>query len=93
MNSESQNLERIRKALEQHDSNCPYKVLEIQMSEYEADRLDWESYPWKGRDIPIVGLDTMPTGRFNLLCEGQHKPEGDDETVEAITKDRELQPA
>jgi hypothetical protein len=64
MGSEALNLEAIDLALRQHDANCGNPVTEIRMAPFEVERLDWETY----KGIPIIADDTMPTGRFRIVC-------------------------
>jgi hypothetical protein len=66
--AQAKNLERLNQALGVHDSGCPFPVQEICMNPFEVERLGWDSYPWKGKDIPISGDSRLPTGRFRLVC-------------------------
>jgi hypothetical protein len=49
----------------------------------ELERLDFEEF----RGVPIRGDDEMPTGRFRLVCSGQH---GAGDPVDAIAEHREV---
>ncbi len=68
MSSEAKNLEAIQRAITQHGGNCGAPILEIRLNPYEVERLDWDSF----RGISIKADDDLPTGRFRLVCEGQH---------------------
>jgi hypothetical protein len=73
------NLEAISRAIDQHNSSCPYPASEVRMNPFEAERLGWEEI----RGLPIVGDPAIGTGRFRIVC----SREGfDDETeeVEAV---------
>lgn len=52
------------------------------MSPYEVERLDWPDY----RGIPIKADESVPTGRFRLICEGDHS----DSSAPAIAEVAEL---
>ena len=62
------NLEAISKAIDQHTRNCGFPILEVLMCPFEIDRLDWDQI----RGIPINPDDSLGTGRFRLVCAGQH---------------------
>lgn len=64
----AQNLDAIQKAMVRHNGNCGEPLLEIRMNPFEVERLGWDEL----RGVPIVGDDTLPTGRFVLVCSGQH---------------------
>lgn len=83
MNSTAKNLEAIQKAIVQHNGNCDSPLLEIRMNPFEAERLDFEEF----RGIPIRGDDEMPTGRFRLVCTGQH---GEGDPVDVVAEQRQV---
>jgi hypothetical protein len=89
LNAAAKNLKAIQSALTQHGGNCGFPVLEIRMSPFEVERLDWPTF----RGIPIKADDEIGTGRFRLVCEGQHDetpaPAG---TVRLPREVRELAP-
>ena len=68
MSAAGLNLEVIQRAIVQHNGNCGFPVLEIRMNPFEVERLGWDEF----RGIPIVADDAIGTGRFRLVCEGQH---------------------
>jgi hypothetical protein len=79
MRPESQNLEAIAKAIDQHNSNCPFPAAEVRMNPFEIERLGWEEI----RGLPIVGDAEIGTGRFRIVCSREGDGEGLEE-VEAI---------
>jgi hypothetical protein len=79
MSSEVKNLEAISRAIDQHNSNCPFPAAEVRMNPYEVERLGWEEI----RGLPIVGDPAIGTGRFRIVCSRQGSGE-ELEEVEAI---------
>ena len=61
---EGKNLEAISRAIDQHNSNCPYPASEVRMNPYEAERLGWEEI----RGLPVVPDPALGTGRFRIVC-------------------------
>jgi hypothetical protein len=74
--AEAKNLEAIAKAIDQHNSNCPYPASEVRMNPFEVERLGWEEI----RGLPIVGDPAIGTGRFRIVC----SREGVDEKIEEV---------
>ncbi len=66
MNSESKNLEAIYKAIDKHDAGCSQQLVAIEMCHFEVERLGWDEI----RGIPLRVNEKVPSGRFNLVCEG-----------------------
>lgn len=64
MGAESDNLEAISKAIDQHNSGCPFPASEVRMSPFEVERLGWEEI----RGLPIVPDPALGTGRFRIVC-------------------------
>lgn len=77
------NLEAIDKAIRQHNANCGAPLTAIAMNPFEVDRLGWDEL----LGIPIIADDKIGTGRFRLICSGQHG-EKEPEAVEAVAEDR-----
>ncbi len=73
--SEVKNLEAISRAIDQHNSNCPYPAAEVRMNPYEVERLGWEEI----RGLPIVPDPELGTGRFRIVCSRDTQGEGIDE--------------
>jgi hypothetical protein len=81
MSSEAKNLEAISKAIDQHNSNCEWPAVAIEMNPFEVERLGWDSI----RGLPLRSNPALETGRFNVVCaRGEGEPE--EETVEAVSE-------
>jgi hypothetical protein len=84
--AESKNLEAISKAIDQHNSNCPFPAAEVRMNPYEAERLGWDEI----RGLPVIADPALGTGRFRIVC--SREGEGTElEEVEAIGEPVEVQ--
>ena len=76
---EAKNLEAISKAIDEHNSGCPWPASEVRMNPFEVERLGWEEI----RGLPIVADAAIGTGRFRIVC--SREGEGSQlEEVEAI---------
>jgi hypothetical protein len=84
---EAKNLEAIAKAIDQHNSNCPYPAAEVRMNPFEVERLGWEEI----RGLPIVGDPAIGTGRFRIVCSREGSGE-EIEEVEAVGTPLEVSP-
>jgi hypothetical protein len=73
--AEAQNLEAISKAIDHHNSNCPYPAAEVRMNPFEVERLGWEEI----RGLPIVGDPELGTGSFRIICARDTEGEGIEE--------------
>jgi hypothetical protein len=74
-NPEAKNLEAIARAIDQHNSNCPFPAAEVRMNPFEVDRLGWEHI----RGLPIVADPELGTGRFRIVCSRDIEGEGIEE--------------
>jgi hypothetical protein len=74
-NAEAKNLEAISKAIDQHNSNCPFPAAEVRMNPFEAERLGWEEI----RGLPVVPDAEIGTGRFKIICSRDIEGEGIEE--------------
>jgi hypothetical protein len=74
-NHEAKNLEAIARAIDQHNSNCPFPAAEVRMNPFEVDRLGWEHI----RGLPIVADPELGTGRFRIVCSRDIEGEGIEE--------------
>jgi hypothetical protein len=77
--AEVKNLEAIAKAIDEHNSGCPFPASEVRMNPFEVERLGWEEI----RGLPVVGDPAIGTGRFRIVCSRDGEGEGIEET-EAI---------
>jgi len=73
--AEAKNLEAISKAIDQHNSNCPFPATEVRMNPFEVERLGWEEI----RGLPIVPDENLGTGSFRIICSRDHDEEGIEE--------------
>jgi len=77
--SEIKNLEAISKAIDQHNSDCPFPASEVRMNPFELERLGWDEI----RGLPLIGDPAIATGRFRIVC--SQEGEGSElEETEAI---------
>jgi hypothetical protein len=74
-NAEARNLEAISRAIDQHNSNCPFPAAEVRMNPFEVERLGWEHI----RGLPIVPDAELGTGRFRIVCSRDIEGEGIEE--------------
>jgi hypothetical protein len=82
--AEAKNLEAIAKAIDQHNSNCPFPAAEVRMNPFEVERLGWDEV----RGLPIVPDPQIGTGRFRIVCSRDIEGEGIEE-VEAVGQELE----
>jgi hypothetical protein len=68
MSAETQNLAAIKAAVDQHARNCGAPPTEIRMAPYEVERLGWDDF----MGIPIKADPELDSGRFHVICEGDH---------------------
>lgn len=81
---EAKNLEAISRAIDQHNSNCPFPAAEVRMNPFEVERLGWDRI----RGLPVVPDGAIGTGRFRIVCSRDLDGEGLEE-VEAVGRDLE----
>ena len=77
--AEALNLEAIAKAIDQHNTNCPFPAAEVRMNPFEVERLGWDEI----RGLPVVSEVNMGTGSFRIVCSRDVDGEGLEE-VEAV---------
>lgn len=83
MRADAKNLEAISKAIDQHNSSCPWPASEIRMNPFEVERLGWDEV----RGLPVVGDPELGTGRFVVVCSREGEPgegEVEYESVDAV---------
>jgi hypothetical protein len=83
MTSEAKNLKVICEAMDHHANTCGEPLIEIRLNPFEVERLDWQEI----RGVPVKADDDIGTGRFKLICSGQHDS-GD--SVDAVAEKREV---
>jgi hypothetical protein len=81
---EAKNLEAISKAIDQHNSSCPFPAAEVRMNPFEVERLGWDQI----RGLPVVPDGAIGTGRFRIVCSRDLDGEGLEE-VEAVGQEIE----
>ena len=87
MGAEAKNLEAISKAIDQHNSGCPFPAAEVRMNPFEVERLGWDEI----RGLPVVPDADIGTGRFRIVCSrdldgaGLEETEAIGETIEVGT--------
>jgi len=79
VSAEAKNLEAISKAIDQHNSSCPFPASEVRMNPFEVERLGWEEI----RGLPVVADGAIGTGSFRIVCSREGEGAGLEET-EAI---------
>ena len=70
-NAEAKNLEAISRAIDQHNSNCPFPASEVRMNPFEVERLGWDEI----RGLPIVSDPNLGTGSRDQEGEGIEEAE------------------
>lgn len=83
MRADAKNLEAISKAIDHHNSSCPWPASEIRMNPFEVERLGWEEV----RGLPVVGDPAVGTGRFVVVC-SRDGDSGDLEVEEEVVDAR-----
>ncbi len=81
---EAKNLEAISRAIDQHNSNCPFPAAEVRMNPFEVERLGWDQI----RGLPVVPDAEIGTGRFRIVCSRELEDDGL-EVVEAVGQELE----
>ena len=79
--SEAKNLEAIAKAIDHHNSSCPFPAVAVAMNPFEVERLGWDSI----RGLPIQGDPSVGTGAFRIVCAREEA--GPSEVVEAVAEE------
>jgi hypothetical protein len=78
--AEVKNLEAISKAIDQHNSECEWPAVAIEMNPFEVDRLGWDSI----RGLPVRSNPELGTGSFRVVCAREEGEPGD--VVEAVAE-------
>ena len=82
--SEAKNLEVISKAIDQHNRNCEFPAVAIEMNPFEVERLGWDTI----RGLPIRENAELGTGEFDVVCARDDDQRGleEEEVVEAVSE-------
>jgi hypothetical protein len=87
MSSEAKNLEVISKAIDEHNADCDWPAVAVELNPFEVERLGWDSI----RGLPIRAEPSLGTGSFRIVCAREER-EPKTETVEAVAEEREVAP-
>jgi hypothetical protein len=79
--SEAKNLEAISKAIDAHNSNCPFPAVAVAMNPFEVERLGWDTI----RGLPVHGDPAIGTGAFRIVCAREESDPA--EEVEAVAQE------
>ena len=79
--SEVKNLEAISKAIDSHNSNCPFPAVAVAMNPFEVERLGWDTI----RGLPIRSEPEIGTGSFRIVCAREESEPS--EEVEAVAEE------
>ena len=78
--AEAKNLEAISKAIDAHNSGCPFPAVAVAMNPFEVERLGWDSI----RGLPIRPDPAIGTGAFRIVCAREESEPS--EEVEAVAE-------
>ena len=79
--SEIKNLEAISRAIDQHNSSCPFPAVALAMNPFEVERLGWDTI----RGLPIRPDPAVGTGTFRIVCAREESEPS--EEVEAVAEE------
>ena len=79
--AEAKNLEAISKAIDAHNSGCPFPAVAVAMNPFEVERLGWDSI----RGLPIRPDPAIGTGAFRIVCAREESEPS--EVIEAIAEE------
>jgi hypothetical protein len=79
--AEAKNLEAISKAIDAHNSGCPFPAVAVAMNPFEVERLGWDSI----RGLPIRPDPAIGTGAFRIVCAREESEPS--EEVEAVSEE------
>jgi hypothetical protein len=78
--AEAKNLEAISKAIDAHNSGCPFPAVAVAMNPFEVERLGWDSI----RGLPIRPDPALGTGAFRIVCAREESEPA--EEIEAVAE-------
>jgi len=79
--SEVKNLEAISKAIDSHNSSCPFPAVAVAMNPFAVERLGWDTI----RGLPIRPDPEIGTGSFRIVCAREESEPS--EEVEAVAEE------
>ena len=79
--SEVKNLEAISKAIDAHNSGCPFPAVAVAMNPFEVERLGWDTI----RGLPVRPDPAIGTGAFRIVCAREESEPADE--VEAVAEE------
>jgi hypothetical protein len=79
--AEVKNLEAISRAIDAHNSGCPFPAVAVAMNPFEVERLGWDSI----RGLPIRPDPAIGTGAFRVVCAREESEPS--EEVEAVASE------
>jgi hypothetical protein len=79
--AEVKNLEAISRAIDAHNSGCPFPAVAVAMNPFEVERLGWDSI----RGLPIRPDPAIGTGAFRVVCAREESEPS--EVVEAVAEE------
>jgi hypothetical protein len=79
--AEAKNLEAISKAIDAHNSGCPFPAVAVAMNPFEVERLGWDSI----RGLPIRPDPAIGTGAFRIVCAREESEPS--EVIEAVAEE------
>jgi hypothetical protein len=79
--SEVKNLEAISRAIDSHNSNCPFPAVAVAMNPFEVERLGWDTI----RGLPVRPDPAIGTGAFRIVCAREESEPS--EVVEAVAEE------
>ena len=79
--AEVKNLEAISRAIDAHNSGCPFPAVAVAMNPFEVERLGWDSI----RVLPIRSDPAIGTGAFRVVCAREESEPS--EVIEAVAEE------
>jgi hypothetical protein len=80
---EAKNLEAISRAIDHHNSTCPFPAVAVEMNPFEVERLGWDAI----KGLPVRPNPELGTGSFRIVCAREEGEPG--EVVEAVAEQTE----
>ena len=77
---EAKNLEVISKAIDEHNNECEWPAVAVEMNPFEVERLGWDTI----RGLQVRPNPDLGTGSFRIVCAREEGLPAEEETVEAV---------